>query len=177
MFFRWLRRLVLIALVAAIFGALAYAITVNQNAEKRKFYDMSVTLAVETAIAGALFDATRTAEGPLPQYRVITLGQDEALADVARQYNTSVDVLRMANGLRSDVEYGSGVALIVPQNVTNLDPPRSFEIRVAVQGDTLFSIANAYNVPLDLLEQDNPVLAARGHLLPGDRIFIPRLLS
>jgi hypothetical protein len=156
---------------------MAYAITLNQNAEKRKFYDMSVTLAIETAVAGALFDATRTAESPLPQYRLIMLGQDEALADVAQQYNTSIDVLRMANSLRSDVEFVSGVALIVPQNVTNLDPPRSFEIRLAVEGDTLLSIANAYNVPLDLLEQDNPVLTARGRLIPGDRIFIPRLLS
>lgn len=173
---RWLRRLVLLVLIIAIFGALAYLITTEDRRRQAEFYSLRVTLEVQTAIARALFDATRTAESSLSQYRLVRVQSNEALEDIADEYNTTLEVLRMANGLLPSVEYGNGEQLIVPQGVVRLDPPRRFQIHQATTGDSLDALAKFYAVPLDLLRQDNPVLAERG-IIPGDNVFIPVVLT
>lgn len=173
---RWLRRLVLLLLFAAIFVALAYLITSESSQRQQEAYRLQVTAVVQTAVAHALFDATRTAESSQSQYRLVVVGQNEALLDIAERYQTTLDVLRMANGLRSDVEYGNGEQLIVPEGVQFLSPPRRFQLHTVSTGDTLDNLANFYDVPLDLLKQDNPVLATRG-LIPGDIVYVPVILT
>jgi LysM domain len=176
MFLRRIARFIMILiLLAAIFGGVGYYIVTDDYNRRLDKYNLNVTLAIETAISNSLFDATRTAESDLPHYLLIKLGQNEFLADIAVQYDTTVDVLRIANGLDQTVESGSDVDLIVPQGVHVLDPPRRFFPYTAVVGDTLESLAVRNNVPLDILEQDNPILAQRG-LTPGDIVFIARLL-
>lgn len=176
MFFRWLRRLFLIALVAGVFGGVAFFIQSNNQAEAQQLYNLQVTLAIETAIAARLFEATRTAEAHLPQFRLVKLSQGEPLVDVAERYNTTVQVLRMANKLLPDVDFGSGETIIVPEGITELIPPRSFRPYIAVAGDSLRTLATRFDVSLELLQADNPVLAGR-ELLPGDTVFIPELLT
>jgi len=176
MLFRWLRRLLLLALVVGVFGGVIFFINSNNRVEMQQLYHLRVTLAIETAIAGRLFEATRTAEAPLPQYRLVTLSEGQALLDVAEQYDTTVDVLRMANKLLSTVDFGSGETIIVPVGVQVLDPPRSFETYTVVAGDTLNTLATRFDVTLVQLQTDNPVLAGR-ELLPGDMVFIPELLT
>ncbi|NWG15219.1 MAG: LysM peptidoglycan-binding domain-containing protein [Chloroflexi bacterium] len=174
--FRLIRRLFLLLVIVAVFGALAYLITAEDAKRQRQVYALRVTLGVQTAIAQALFDATRTAESHLRQYRLVIIQPGEALDEIAGQYNTTVEVLRMANGLLPDVEFGNGETLIVPEGVNVLFPPRRFSIHTAIAGDTLESLAKFYAVSLDLLEGDNPVLAARG-VIPGDIVFIPVVLT
>lgn len=173
---RLIRRLVLLLVIVAIFGALAYLITAEDAKRQREVYALRVTLGVETAIAQALFDATRTAENDLPHYRLVVIQPGQALDEIAEQYNTTREVLQMANGLRPDVEFGNGETLIVPEGVRVLYPPRRFSVHTAVAGDTLASLAKFYAVSLDLLIGDNPVLAARG-VIPGDIVFIPAVLT
>jgi LysM repeat protein len=135
-----------------------------------------VTLAVGTAVSGALFDATRTAEADIPHYRQVELAAGELLLNVARRYNTTVEVLRMANQLREDVDAATGGEIIVvPQGVQRLDPPRSFQTYVAVDGDSLTILSIKFDVPIDVLQMDNPILAQRG-INPGDIVFIAELL-
>jgi len=176
MFFRWLRRLFLIALVAGIFGGVAYYINQGINRDDDERYDLQVTLAIQTAIAGRLFEATRTAEAPLPQYRLVTLANGEALLDVAERYNTTIEVLRMANKLLPTVDFGTGETIVVPQGVEILVPPRSFRPYTAVAGDTFSTLATLNDITPEQLAMDNPVLAGR-ELLPGDIVFIPQLLT
>lgn len=173
---RWLRRLVLLLLIVAIFVALGYLITSESRNRQQEAYTLQVTAEVQTAIAHALFDATRTAESSQSQYRLVTVTPNEALEDIAIRYNTTLDVLRMANGLRGDVEFGNGERIIVPEGVQFLSPPRRFQLHTAVDGDTLDNLAKFYDVPVDLLKQDNPVLAVRG-LIPGDVVYIPVVLT
>lgn len=173
---RWLRRLLLLVLIIAIFGALTYLITTEDRKRQAEAYTLRVTVEVQLAIERALFDATRTAESSLSQYRLVRILPNEALQDIAAEFNTNVEVLQMANGLRPDVEFGNGEALIVPEGVTFLDPPRRFQIHTATTGDSLETLAKFYGVSLNLLKQDNPVLAGRG-ILPGDIVFIPVVLS
>jgi len=173
---RWLRRLVLLILIIAIFGALAYLINTDDRKRQAETYTLRVTVEVQTAIARALFDATRTAESSLRQYRLVRVQANEALQDIADEYNTTLEVLRLANGLLPDVEAGNGELLVVPEGVTSLNPPRRFQIHQAAAGDSLDTLAKFYDVTLDLLQQDNPVLAQRG-VIPGDIVFIPVVLS
>jgi LysM repeat protein len=176
MFFRWMRRLFLFALVIGIFAIVAYGIQSSERDELEREIDAQVTRAIETAIAGRLFEATRTVEVSLPQYRLVTLNQGEALLDVAERYNTTIEVLRMANQLLATVDFGTGETIIVPEGLQVLEPPRSFTVYKAVQGDTLSALATLNNITIEQMQIDNPVLAHR-ELIPGDTVFIPQLLT
>jgi LysM repeat protein len=175
MFFRFLRNFLILAIVIAVFAAVAFFIQEGTRTKNQKIYDERVTYAIETAIANALFVATRTAEASLNQYRLIVLDADDTLAAIAARYSTTVDVLRMANGLALDVEGGVGAQIVVPEGVQLLDPPRRLEIYEAQPGETLDSIAQRLQIELDLLILDNRVLAQR-QLNAGDIVFIPTIL-
>jgi LysM repeat protein len=114
-------------------------------------------------------------EAPLRQYRVIPLTPSDTLSAVAERYNTTVEVLRMANALAPTVETGDGSAIIVPEGVQSLDPPRTLDYITAQPGESLESLAQRFRIPLNVLELDNPVLAQR-RVNPGDIVFIPTLL-
>lgn len=172
---RWIRRLLILALLAVVFGGVGFFISRGMQAELENHYATSVALAVDTAVAGALFDATRTAEAALPQYLLYKTGESERLLDIAQTYNTTIDVLRMANNLLPTVDFGKGEQIVVPVGIQFLDPPRRFEVYIGGADDTLERLATRFNAPLEILQQDNPILAQRG-VNPGDIVFIPRLL-
>lgn len=176
MWFRWVRRLFILALVIGVFAGVGWWINQGFRDDITKAYYAEVTTAIDTAIAVRLNDATRTAEAPLPQYRLVTVANGEALLDVAQKYHTTVEVLRMANQLQSTVDFGNGKPIVVPEGVQVLDPPRWFRHIEAQPNDTLDAIAAVNDITLEQLQQDNPVLAGRG-LLPGDIVFIPQLLT
>jgi LysM repeat protein len=176
MWFRWLRRLFILALVIGVFAGVGWWINQGITADIIKAYNIQVTTAIDTAIAVRLNDATRTAEAPLPQYRLVTVANGEALLDVAQKYHTTVEVLRMANQLQSTVDFGNGRPVVVPEGVQVLDPPRWFKYITAQPNDTLDAIAAVNDVTLEQLQKDNPVLTGRA-LLPGDIVFIPQLLT
>lgn len=44
---------------------------------------------------------------------------------------------------------------------------------LAVEGDTLFGIATTFQTNVELLQADNPALAAGGTLAPGSWVIIP----
>lgn len=176
MFFRWLRRLFILALVIGVFAIVAIGIQATEGTERQKAIDAQVTRAIETAIAARLFEATRTVEVPLPQYRLVTLNQSQSLLSVAQQYNTTIEVLRMANQLLPTVDFGTGETIIVPEGVEFLEPPRSFTIYIAIAGDSLNALAAINDITIEQMQIDNPVLARR-ELIPGDTVFIPHLLT
>jgi LysM repeat protein len=172
---RFLRNLFLLLFIAALFVAVGYYIQRGTTEKNTQLYDERVTLAVQTAIYGALFDATRTLEADLPHYRLLVVTSNESLLDVALRYGTTVDVLRMANNLLPTVDFGDGGQLIVPEGVQILNPPRRFTAYTAVNGDTLPQLAARHDIALDILEADNPILTRRG-IIAGDIVFIPELL-
>jgi LysM repeat protein len=173
---RFIRNLLILLLVAAIFGSVSYYIYQGDRATKIKILNDSVTQAVSTAIQNALYNATRTMEADQPHYILLTVGADEPLDTVAQKYNTTVDVLRMANNLLPSVDYGDGTEIIVPRGVPQLVPPRRFKKPyIAQKGDELSAIAARNGISEDIIDLDNPILAKRG-LLPGDIVFIPELL-
>ena len=170
-----LRFLVILLLVGGVIAGVAYVISVNDREVKIGIYNRSVTAAVETAIARTLIGATRTAEAPNLVYQLVQLGQGEALLDVAERYGTSLEALRMVNGLAPDVMVGNGERIVVPVNMLEIIPPRQIVVHTVRLGDTLEVLALENGLPLSFLEDENPVLVGRA-LIPGDIVFIPKLL-
>ncbi|MBZ0294750.1 MAG: LysM peptidoglycan-binding domain-containing protein [Anaerolineae bacterium] len=169
-----LRILVILILVVAVIGGVAYVIITNDRKDKQVQYNRAVTAAVETAIADTFINITRTVEAPLMAYRIVQLGEDEPLSEVAEEYGTSVEAIQMVNGFPSDVLSGNGERIVVPVGVTQIIPSRQIQVYMARFGDTLATLASENNIPLSLLEADNPVLVERD-LSPGDTVFIAQL--
>ncbi|MCA0456912.1 MAG: LysM peptidoglycan-binding domain-containing protein [Chloroflexi bacterium] len=173
---RAIRNLLILVLVIAIFAAVGTYIAQGDRETRIQAMNGLITQAVSTAIQDALFNATRTAEADQPHYLVVNVPADVTLLSVAEQYDTTIDVLRMANNLLADVDFGNGTDIIVPRGIQELVPPRRFKKPyVAQYGDTLSSIATLNNISLEILMQDNPILAQRG-INPNDIVFIPELL-
>ncbi len=173
---RFMRNLLILLLVAAIFAAVGYFIVQGDREQRTQVYNNLVTQAVATAIQDALFSATRTAETDEPHYILLKVARDETLLSVAERYDTTIDVLRMANNLLPTVDFGDGSEIIIPRGVTRLMPPRRFKKPyIGQKGDQLSAIASVNNIPLEILELDNPILAKRG-VSPGDIVFIAELL-
>ena len=174
-FLYFLRALVILVILAAIGGVIYYAIQQDNNKRNIELYNRQVTSVVQTAIADAIYGATRTVEAPLRQYRLLTVTSEETLESLAQRYNTSVDAIREVNGLSAEVQTGDGSQLIVPEGAMELNPPRRLKAYEARPNDTLDSLALENNVPLDILQTDNPILSERG-VSPGDIVFIATLL-
>lgn len=174
-FFYYLRILLILLVIGAIIGAIYYAIQQDNRKRTLELYNRQVTAVVETAIANALYSATRTVEAPLRQYRLLTVTPQETLESLALRYDTSVEAIREVNGLSAEVEVGDGSQLIVPEGVIEMNPPRRLKAYTAREGDTLDVLALENNVPLDILHIDNPILTER-RISPGDIVFIAILL-
>lgn len=175
MMVRVIRNLLLLLVVIAVFAGVAALITSGERRQLTNSYNTAVALAIDTAVYSALFDATRTAEAPLPQYRLIRLDANQTLLEVALRFNTTVEVIRMANGLLPTVDSGNGEELVVPEGLQALNPPRRFKVYRAAAGDTLPRLASRFSIDLAILELDNPILAQRG-VIPGDLVFVPELI-
>lgn len=171
----FLRVLIILAAFAAILGAVAFRISEDDYNSMATLYALQVTVDVGTAVADALNNATRTAEAPMKQYRLVVVQADESLDAVAERYQTTGNLIRVVNGLAASVTNGNGSALIIPEGVIAFDPPRRLLVHRARFGDTLAALALQNNIPLRILEEDNPVLAGR-EVLPGDVVFIAELL-
>jgi len=87
----------------------------------------------------------------------------DTIQAIAEFYGLSAEVLIKDNGLDfpDNLVIGQCVVIAVPELVYTVK-----------QGDTLANIAAAHNVPLMQLLQNNPFLADRDYIMPGDRIVI-----
>lgn len=174
-FLYFLRALLILVILAAVGGVIYYAIQQDSNKRNIELYNRQVTAVVQTAIADAIYGATRTVEAPLRQYRLLTVTAEETLEVVAQRYDTSIDAIREVNGLSAEVQTGDGSQLIVPEGVMELNPPRRLKAYKARANDSLNSLALENNVPLEILQTDNPILNERG-VSPGDIVFVATLL-
>jgi len=173
---RFIRNLLILLLVASIFGAVGYYVYQGDRKQRIDIFNANMTQAVSTAIQDALYNATRTLEADQPHYILLKVGPSDSLLAIAQKYDTNIDVLRMANNLLPSVDFGDGTEIIIPRGITQLVPPRRFKKPyIAQKGDELSAIAARNDISEEILAIDNPILAKRG-LNPGDIVFIPELL-
>jgi spore germination protein len=87
----------------------------------------------------------------------------ETIQSIAEYYGISADKLIQDNGLVSPYNLAVGQVLVIVKPEV---------IHTVKEGDTLVNIADYYNVPLVQLLANNPYLAERDYLYPGDIIVI-----
>ncbi|MCO5189667.1 MAG: LysM peptidoglycan-binding domain-containing protein [Anaerolineae bacterium] len=106
--------------------------------------------------------------------------EGDTLFGIAQQYNTTVAALLFLNNLTETSVLTLGQQLIVSGDVPEVTPvPDSAEtdptipkVHIVIAGDTLFSIAEQYNIELDDLLQVNRI-APDAVLTVGQELLIP----
>jgi spore germination protein len=87
----------------------------------------------------------------------------ETIITIAKLYDFSVERLILDNGLEHDV------SLIVGQPIVIAFPEKTYTVQ---EGDDLQSIADKNNVTLIDMLRNNPFLADREYLIPGESLVI-----
>ena len=86
-------------------------------------------------------------EAPIDNnYYIVKKG--DTLYSIAKKYNISVDELKNNNNLNNDLLY-------IGQELLITKPIEEYETYIVKKGDTLYSIARKYNVPISLLADIN----------------------
>lgn len=93
----------------------------------------------------------------------------DTLYRIATRYNVSVESIKNANGLRSNIIY-IGQQLIIPNGSTSISStPSTATIHVTQAGDTLLRISRRYGIGVDDLRAANGLVA--------DTIFVGQTLT
>jgi LysM repeat protein len=92
----------------------------------------------------------------------------ENLKSVADKFNTTVDVLKDINNLYYVDSLREGTDIIVPKNAEQY-----FNFYTIEKGDTLYNIAEKYNINPDLLASMNG-LNKEDYIYPKQEILIPK---
>ncbi|WP_010676386.1 C40 family peptidase [Bacillus timonensis] len=79
-----------------------------------------------------------------------TVANGDTLYGIAKQYNLTVSQLKQLNHLTGDMIY-PGQTLVISE----APPPQTTATYTVTRGDTLYSIANSYNMSVDQLKQLN----------------------
>lgn len=100
-----------------------------------------------------------------------TVAPGDSLWSIARKYNVTVDALKSANGLTSNV-INIGQVLRIPSSTTGMKPEdMSGIIYVVAPGDTLWKIAKLYGVTVDQIKKANNLTS--DNLSIGQEIKVP----
>lgn len=99
-----------------------------------------------------------------------TVKSGDNLYAIARKYNVTVDAIKNANNLTSNL-LTIGKNLIIPVTTTE----SSYNTYVVKSGDTLYGIANKYNISVDKLKSANNLTS--NSLSIGQRLIIPSSTS
>ena len=92
---------------------------------------------------------------------IYVVNPGDTLYSIAREYNTTVEVLKDLNTLTTNI-LSVGQKLVVPSDNSN--------IYVVKRGDTLYSIAKKYNITVDRLRQLNNL--SSNNLSIGEKLII-----
>lgn len=101
-------------------------------------------------------------------YEIYTILSDDTLDNIARIYDTSVEVLTKINGIDSDYVLMSGNQLIVP-----VKRKRPYQYYTVKKGDNMYDIANDNGIDYNLLLKLNG-LEADDYIYPNQTITLPR---
>jgi LysM repeat protein len=131
---------------------------------------------VTASLALALGSATSCT--PPSGWTLVTTGAGDTVYALAQRYKTTAENLNAANCLTS-AELPAGMALYVPPvptvTVIPCGPPFGWVRNYVVQrGDTLFSIALAYNITYPQLQRGN-CMGSSTTIYAGQRLWVPNV--
>ena len=122
------------------------------------------TISINQILNIPITDNSETA--PVENMNIYTVQPGDTLYKIAMLNNTTVDELKRLNNLNDNI-LSIGQQLVLPGNNANID-----YINYTVQrGDSLYSIAKAYNITVGKLKEANNLTS--NLLLIGQNLFIP----
>ncbi|MCT8137790.1 LysM peptidoglycan-binding domain-containing protein [Anaerobacillus sp. CMMVII] len=143
----------------------------SANNLKTDMLQIGQTLTIPSTTA-----VTPSSAAPSPTTTSHTVVAGDSLWAIAARYGTTVDALRTANNLKSEM-LQIGQTLVIPSNTgsTSIAPApqverTTFTYRV-VSGDTLFNIANRFGVTVDQIRTTNQLKSDA--LQVGQALTIP----
>lgn len=101
-------------------------------------------------------------------YKIYQVEYGDTLELIAEKTNTTVDNIKNINGFKENSDLIVGSLIVVPNKNDML-----FETYMVKQGDSLYSIARTYNIPLDTLIMLNG-LNKNDYIYPNQEIVIPK---
>lgn len=103
-------------------------------------------------------------------YRIYQIEDETSLDDIAKKFNTTVQNLKQINGILNDYNVQRGSYIIVP--ILDMEDG-NFEIYRVKQGDSIYSIAQAFGLNyIDLLNLNG--LDRDQYIYPNQEIMIPK---
>lgn len=92
----------------------------------------------------------------------------ESLSNIANRFNTDVEYLMSINNIYDINDLRAGMDIIVPKG-----REKYFEVYTIKEGDTLYRIAQKYNINPELLANMNG-LDMQDYIYPDQEILIPK---
>ncbi len=103
------------------------------------------------------------------KYEIYVVKQGDSLFNISRQFNTTVAQLRALNGISGHLDLSVGRSIIVPRIDEAL-----FETIIVQPGDSLFSIAQRYDVSVAALQALNRLSDPRA-IRVNQAILVPKM--
>ena len=93
---------------------------------------------------------------------------NDTLASIAQKYNTTIDEIRMINGMGMNYMINPGSYVVVPGMMDE-----NYQTYIVQKGDNLYQIAIKYGTTVDILLLLNGIEDS-GFIYPGQKILIPK---
>ncbi len=164
-----------------------YRLSVIYDVAQKEIIDANPDLALQGLKEGSLVKIPVKApvgvqkNNPQEGYIFHTVKKGQTLYAISREFGVPVNkIIELNPGVDQQLSEGSVVKL--PANARKSDSPANgnnndgFVIHTVIAGETLFRIAQQYQISLDDLLEANPVLNGKALSL-GERIRVPRKVN
>ena len=164
-----------------------YRLSVIYDVAQKEIIDANPDLALQGLKEGSLVKIPVKApvgvqkNNPQEGYIFHTVKKGQTLYAISREFGVTVNkIIELNPGVDQQLSEGSVVKL--PANARKSDSPANgnnndgFVIHTVIAGETLFRIAQQYQISLEDLLEANPVLNGKALSL-GERIRVPRIVN
>lgn len=124
--------------------------------------------------AGAPALPTQVPGQPLPEGTRYTVRSNDTLYSIALRFGVTVDAIKQANGLTSDL-IQIGQQLIIPGTTVTAPAPAAGAaplVHIVAPGETLTQIATLYRTTVEAIAQANGIMNI-GYIYAGQKLIIP----
>ena len=147
---------------------------VQQTAVIEAFLKVTRTVQLEVVVDVIFKDAPVPPKPPKGRFVIVKKG--DSLFKIAQREGVTLDALIAANPQIQDPNLiFPGQKVFIPTKPHPHPKPKpTTRVYVVQEGDTLFKIAQRFNVPLDAVIRANPQIQDPNLIFPGQKILIPQ---
>lgn len=149
-------------------GDTLWTIAKNNNLTVQKLKDLNNLTTNNLNIGDTLIIKEPTESPTTPSENIYTVVKGDNLYSIAQKYNTTVNEIKRLNNLSSNT-LSIGQKLIIKESPSNVTDKNNYY--TVKKGDTLYSIANNYNVKVEDIKKINN--KQNNNLSIGEILIIP----